>query len=87
MKLSLTLSYCDAPVQGTDENILRQSMQKDVQNEEMNKGAQKLGMLLLLRNKVLMKPELGVTDRWLTSKNKNSVLATMNAEFEKSVIC
>ena len=85
MKLSLTLSYCDAPVRGTDENILRQSVQEHVRNEEMKVGAEKLGMLLLLLNKFLMKPELGVKDRCLTSRNKNNVLATMNEEFEKFV--
>ena len=87
VKLSLTLSYSDVPVKGTDENLLRQCMHKDVQNEEMDKGAQKLGMLLLLLNKVFMKPELGVTDRCLTSKNKISVLATMTEELEKFLIC
>ena len=56
VKLSLTLSYSDVPVKGTDENLLRQSMQKDVQHEEMDKGARKLGMLLLLRNKAFYEP-------------------------------
>ena len=85
VKLSLTLSYSDVPVHGTDENILRQAMHEHVLNGEIEKGAEKLGTLLLLRNKVLMAPDVGVKDRCLKTKNKYSVLSTMTEEFETFV--
>ena len=85
MKLSLTLSYSDVPVQGTDENILRQAMHEHVLNGEIEIGAEKLGTLLLLRNKFLMSPDAGVTDRCLKTENKYSVIFTMTEEFETFV--
>ena len=85
VKLSLTLSYSDVPVQGTDENILRQAMHEHILNGEIEIGAEKLGTLLLLRNKFLKGSDNGVKDRCLTTKNKNTVLSTMTEEFEMFV--
>ena len=82
MKLSLTLSYSDDPVQGTDENILRQAMHEHVLNGEIENGAEKLGKLILLRSNIFMAPEIGVNDRCLTTKNINYVLVTMTKEFK-----
>ena len=82
MKLSLTLSYSDVPVQGTDENILRQAMHEHVLNGEIEIGAEKLGILLLLRSNIFMAPEIGVNNRCLSTKNINCVLATMTKEFK-----
>ena len=82
MKLSLILSYCDVPVQGTDENKLRQAMHEHVLNGEFETGAEKLGTLLLLRNKLFMAPQVGVKDRCLTIKNRKSFFITMVEEFQ-----
>ena len=85
MKLALTLSYSDVPVQGTDENILRQAVHEHILNGENEIGAEKLGKLILLRSKLFMSPNVGLKDRCLTSNKINNALATMTDEFEMFV--
>ena len=85
VKLSLILSYCDVPVQGTDENELRQATHEHVRNGDFEIGAEKLGTLLLLRNKFFMAPEVGVEDRCLTIKNRKSARFLMAEEFKMFV--
>ena len=72
MKLSLTLSYSDVPVQGTDENVLRQAMHEHVKKKDFEIGAEKLGKLILLRSKLFMAPNVGLKGRCLTSNNINN---------------
>ena len=57
-------------------------MHEHVLNEEFEMGAEKLGTLLLLRNKLFMAPQVGVNDRCLTIKNRKSFFITMVEEFQ-----
>ena len=60
-------------------------MHEHVKKKDFEIGAEKLGMLLLLRSKLFMAPHVGVEDRCLTIKNRNSFLFTMIEEFEMFV--
>ena len=60
-------------------------MHENIRKKDFEIGAEKLGTLLLLRNKLFMAQDVGVKDRCLLTENRNSFLFTMVEEFEMFV--